>query len=104
VLCGQLRLPLETLQKHQYDRRLAQGGPLMREITELLAAKEAELNSLTRQIDNINKEMDALRTTIRLLEQAGANKPASFESVKRPASSVRAESSQARETAVAELP
>lgn len=76
----------------------------MREITELLAAKEAELNNLKRQIDTINKEMDALRTTIRLLEQAGANKSASFENVKRPASSVRTESSQARETAVAELP
>lgn len=75
----------------------------MREITELLAAKEAELNNLTRQIDNVNKEMDALRTTIRLLEQAGTSKSAGFDSVKRPASSVRPES-QVRETAVAELP
>jgi hypothetical protein len=76
----------------------------MREITELLAAKEAEVQSLTRQIDNVTKEMDALRTTLRLLEQAAASRPAGFENVKRPASSVRSESSQAREAAVAELP
>jgi hypothetical protein len=76
----------------------------MREITELLAAKEAEVNNLTRQIDNVNKEIDALRTTIRLLEQAATTRPAGFENVKRPASSVRSESTQGREAAVAELP
>jgi predicted nucleic acid-binding Zn-ribbon protein len=76
----------------------------MREITELLAAKETELNNLNRQVENVNKEMDALRTTIRLLEQDTASKSATFENVKRPATSVRSESSQTREAVVAELP
>jgi prefoldin subunit 5 len=75
----------------------------MREISDLLSQKELELNNLARQIENISKEVDALRTTLRLLEQANPTRTGVQESVKRPTISLRSES-PARETAVAELP
>jgi prefoldin subunit 5 len=75
----------------------------MREVSELLSQKELELNNLSRQIENISKEVEALRTTLRLLEQAGTTRPVIQESSKRPSASVRGESAS-RETVVAELP
>jgi seryl-tRNA synthetase len=78
----------------------------MREIAELLAQKEAEFSNLTRQLETISKELDALKTTIRLLEQAGATKSTGFDNVKRPAASVKSDNTHgvSRESAVAELP
>jgi hypothetical protein len=78
----------------------------MKEVAELLAQKELEVNNLSRQIESISKEMDALRTTLRLLEESGSAKPPAQEPVKRPAASVRSEAGQSssRESAVVELP
>jgi hypothetical protein len=75
----------------------------MREVSELLSQKELELNNLSRQFENVSKEVDALRTTLRLLEQAGLAKPPIQENLKRATVTIRSEGAS-RETAVAELP
>ncbi len=75
----------------------------MREISELLSKKELELNNLAKQAENVSREIEALRTTLRLLEQAGANRSGIQESAKRPTISLRTENGS-RETAVSELP
>lgn len=78
----------------------------MREVAELVTQKELEFNNLSKQLEAITKELEALRTTLRLLEQAGAGRAVAQEPSKRPAASVRSESSQLgpRESAVVELP
>jgi hypothetical protein len=75
----------------------------MREVSELLSKKELELSNLAKQVESVSKEIEALRTTLRLLEQAGPGRPAIQENGKRPTISLRTESGS-RETAVAELP
>lgn len=75
----------------------------MREVSELLSQKEIELNNLAKQVEKVSKEIDALRTTLRLLEHIDAGRPAIQENGKRPTISLRTESGS-RETAVAELP
>ena len=75
----------------------------MRELAELLAQKELELNNLSRRVESLSKELDAVRTTMRLLEQSGTTKPGVQENVKRPTVSVRSDNAS-RESAVAELP
>jgi hypothetical protein len=75
----------------------------MRELGELLAQKELEFNNLSKQLENVAQELDAIRTTARLLEQSGAAKPSIQENPKRPSASVRSDNFS-RETAVSELP
>ena len=75
----------------------------MREVSELLSKKELELNNLAKQVESVSKEIEALRTTLRLLEQAGVSRAGIQENGKRPTISLRTEGA-ARETAVAELP
>jgi peptidoglycan hydrolase CwlO-like protein len=78
----------------------------MKELTELLARKEADLSHLTRQLENVSKEVDALKTTIRLLEQSRTIQPESVDSLKRHTVSVKTDNSYSatRESTVAELP
>ena len=75
----------------------------MREVSELLSKKELELSNLAKQVESVSKEIEALRTTLRLLEQTDASRPAIQENGRRPTISLRTESGS-RETAVAELP
>ena len=76
----------------------------MREVSELLSKKELELSNLAKLVENVSKEIEALRTTLRLLEQSGGGRPGVVqENGKRPTISLRTESGS-RETAVAELP
>jgi hypothetical protein len=78
----------------------------MKEITELLARKEAEFSQLTRQLENVSKEVDALKITMRLLEQSGTAKAESFDKTKGHTVSVKSDTSYGvtRESALAELP
>lgn len=75
----------------------------MREVSELLQKKELELNNLAKQVENVSREIEALRTTMRLLDQAGPVRPGIQESAKRPSISLRTDNGS-RETEVAELP
>jgi hypothetical protein len=75
----------------------------MRELGELLAQKELELNNLSKQAENIAKELDAIRTTMRLLEQSGPARPSIQENPRRPSVSIRSDN-VSREMAVSELP
>jgi uncharacterized coiled-coil protein SlyX len=75
----------------------------MKELAELLAQKENEYNNLSRQLEGITKELEAVRTTQRLLEQSGTTRSGVQENLKRPAASVKSDNTS-RETVVAELP
>ena len=74
----------------------------MKEIAELLTQKESEFNNLSSQLESVSKELDAVRTTLRLLEQSGTRSGIS-ENLKRPPASVKSDNAS-RESAVAELP